>query len=567
MPNLISMEIAADARPPALRRARPLLVATLVLGLAVAVAGPAVQFGWQLHQSDPRRFVFDEDAYYSFQVARNMVNGHGVTADRSGATDGFQPLWTFALTLPFLFGNTRAALGLVGAISLVLWLLGAWAFARILLALLPRGSPYPVEASLFFAVVFTSDSLVRSYYWNGLETGVYLTLLLVALDRFVVDERGADRSDLLFGVVLGLLALARTDGVVWCVALIAARWLRGSPTTRSWRRVAVPLVVTVAMLLPWVAFGLVLTGSALPQSGVATGAHGIYAFGRHLVRTFALATARDFVPWPKPFAPAALRSGIAAALVFGAELAVLYRSGIATGPVRRGLVVVMGAVAVVTAAYLRVSSAVWFLYRYLSSLRLLMLAVTALAAWRVLAAVHRLVIRHPAGGSLRWAPWLAGAGLVTVALVGVARAARPVIYREPGYMTSGVDAIAARADQLRGCGRIGMFESGRTGFVYGARIVNLDGKVDLPALHAILRHRLPDYIDSSRLDVILARNSIFATLTQESPSWTQEFQFAADSYSPITSWALRRGTPCAAAFAQLPVAATPSNATAIQPGT
>ena len=44
-----------------------------------------------------------DDAFYYFTIARNFVNGNGISFDSFSPTNGFHPLWLFLITPLFSF--------------------------------------------------------------------------------------------------------------------------------------------------------------------------------------------------------------------------------------------------------------------------------------------------------------------------------------------------------------------------------------------------------------------------------------------------------------------------------
>jgi len=94
-----------------------------------------------------------------------------------------------------------------------------------------------------------------------------------------------------------------------------------------------------------------------------------------------------------------------------------------------------------------------------------------------------------------------------------------------GYF--GQEALAiVRSPYASGGSRLGMMESGRLGFLYPTHVVNLDGKMNVEALHALQSNTLNRYLQRADLDFILLHDFDVAFFDEKLPSWRE-------SYSPV----------------------------------
>jgi hypothetical protein len=71
--------------------------------------------------------------------------------------------------------------------------------------------------------------------------------------------------------------------------------------------------------------------------------------------------------------------------------------------------------------------------------------------------------------------------------------------------------------------KIGMFESGRAGYLFPERIENLDGKTNLAALQAIQHGEFLHYLERSDLDVLVFRTYYEPWLDAAYPTWRTVF--------------------------------------------
>jgi hypothetical protein len=502
------------------------------------VAVPVVHLAWALHTGHPSRYLFDEDASYVFQVARNVAHGHGISADALHATSGFQPLWVALLVPVFAVGSAQVSLALVGLLCLAVWLVGADAFSRLLTAILPEaGLSRPVRR-LLFAVLFLADVQTRTLYWGGLETGIYITLLIAVTYWFVVDQRAADRSDVTFGILLGALALARLEAVIFVVVLGVARaFVVRSPAERV-RAVVVPLAIAGALLVPWLAYCQAVIGLPIPQSGVATGGHGIYP---SVVTQFRLtwverALGMD-LSWPA--APNSLDSHPGLVAIIAAGLVLRFVVAWATGiRVRAGIGWVLWALAAAAGAvgvlYSATTAAVWFLARYLAVIIPFQLGLTAAAVLGLVVLLARF-----------WRPAVAvlASAVAAVAVIALVHSG-PLLDRRDQYMVAPLDELTA-SQAITQCSPIGMFESGRSGFAYGSRIVNLDGKTNASALRATTDHRLVRWLEDHHVDVIFTNRVYLQRMDRRQDPWRERYRVVDDPRLTDYVWLVAKTSSCA----------------------
>ena len=91
-----------------------------------------------------------------------------------------------------------------------------------------------------------------------------------------------------------------------------------------------------------------------------------------------------------------------------------------------------------------------------------------------------------------------------------------------GYFGSSAYALA-RSPFMSDGSRIGMMESGRFGFMLPDRVVNLDGKMRVPALRALQQGRLDEEIQRGNFDYILLNIFDEAFFDERAPAWRQRY--------------------------------------------
>jgi hypothetical protein len=159
------------------------------------------------------------------------------------------------------------------------------------------------------------------------------------------------------------------------------------------------------------------------------------------------------------------------------------------------------------------SSAVQFFERYFSPINLLVLIVLSLA-------IARLLARFP--------PGLAGAtAACTLAAIVVGSQVywtwRDFNLPFRSYMGDIAYAIV-RSPLATGTSRLGLAESGRVGFLYPDRVVNLDGKMRVDVLDALRRGRFAPFVQSAGLDFILLHGFDIEFFDKIAPGWRDGYE-------------------------------------------
>jgi len=242
-----------------------LLATTLAVRLAVALADYRSLIGLDIYQ---------DDAFYYFKIAQNIVRGRGLTFDGVTATNGFQPLYLILL-LPIM---SAAGTDLIAPIHASAILLAAVAvLTGLLIFRLTQRLAGPIPALVALAV-WAASPYFTALGINGLETGLAMLFAVAALGAYVAWVRLASavpsaRRAAALGVVFGLAALARID-LLLLLAATLLDWLavaaRLQNNRRALSRIAITAAVAVAVWLPWGVFSRAETGAWLPASGPAT---------------------------------------------------------------------------------------------------------------------------------------------------------------------------------------------------------------------------------------------------------------------------------------------------------
>jgi hypothetical protein len=310
--------------------------------------------------------------------------------------------------------------------------------------------------------------------------------------------------------------LARNDGIFLCAAVIGAM-LASRTRLRPVREALIIGTVASLCVLPWLLYCQWASGYLMPESGLATSAslrgHADWAtaFSKLLLSIVPLVglKIRSIVDEHAATAAVLMLAGMAA-------LAVVWRRDREAWLDRasRWMLISLAATGVMLFLYyLLFSAAIQFFERYFSPINLLVLIVLSLLISRLLA---------PAP------PRLAGA----VAAVGFAAIVMGshvywtwrdfnLLFR--GYVGDIAYAIV-RSPLATGSSRLGFAESGRIGFLYPDRVVNLDGKMRVDALDALRHDRFARFVQSAGLDFIVLHGFDIEFFDKVAPGWRDGYE-------------------------------------------
>jgi len=202
---------------------------SLVLFLGIGAVLAAVVLALPV---DTAAWFFSDDAYYYFQVARNLSLGLGSTFDGLNSTNGYHPLWMLAVRPIFAMGLDKpmACLKVVLSLQVILAGITCW------LCWLYTSKRYG-RAAAAAAVIFLCNALYTALLFNGLESGLLVCLLfgLLVMDVQwgVTGPEASLGKRLLAGVLWGAVFLTRLDSAFVLVAFAGVR-LAARPRGATW---------------------------------------------------------------------------------------------------------------------------------------------------------------------------------------------------------------------------------------------------------------------------------------------------------------------------------------------
>jgi len=236
-----------------------------------------------------------DDTYLYLQVAWNTGQGLGFTFDGLHHTNGFQPLWLFAMIpLAAISGEPvaflRAALALCALCNLgttvLLYRIGSRLGGR------------PMALALLTGWLWMLSTWKP--FLSAMETSLYLLVFTIFLNQLLRERIAPFRLSLLGG----LLLLCRLDAAVFAAAGLAVAWLAIDRTRRLRVLVplALPLLVILALYLGW---NQVSFQHPLPVSGQVKTIYHQQELGEHYLGPIHLE--KTFTTWFRKAANSASR--------------------------------------------------------------------------------------------------------------------------------------------------------------------------------------------------------------------------------------------------------------------
>lgn len=464
-----------------------------------------------------------EDGYLMLTVARNMAMGLGMTvSDGTIPTNGVQPLATFLFALPYVLTDGDKVTSLVGIHLLATAFAVGGAFAiRAFAARVLRSQTEDPFWPWMVALLWFLGPLLLRHTMNGLETGLYSFVLILALLQFfrVLDRaEAASPSDrLLLGAMGGLVFLSRNDGAFLVIAIFVI-WAgfelfrNRTSFVAMLRRLIPPGLLCLAIAAPWLINNQLRFGSIVPISGTAQ------SMQAELGQNAALLPVRLFeYLFPMLPVPGAVEQIALAMWIFLAVALVILCTFLVTLARRGGVVVnavvwayVLHGVALVT-YYGLFFGAQHFLSRYLSPLAPLLI----IASVSVALDLGRLVLPRSSELIAR----LYGIGGIAVSAVLLIRLLLPGV-QEQGHM----QVVRWVQQNVPDEAWIAAVQTGTLGYWHD-RTINLDGKVNPEALEArrteghVLR-----YVAESDIDYIADWEGIGGWIERPEGGFAEAFE-------------------------------------------
>jgi hypothetical protein len=160
--------------------------------------------------------AYEDDAFYYFQIARNIATGHGSSFDGTHLTNGYHPLWMLVCVIAAWLGKGRTFFVLLQCVAFLSMATSYFA-ARSLFRLVCRQSEVVEIASA--AVALQCLLLIH----GGMEITLTLPLALsLCVFRLRPTFRWTPGNAAAYGALAALVVLSRLDSLLWIGMLLCA---------------------------------------------------------------------------------------------------------------------------------------------------------------------------------------------------------------------------------------------------------------------------------------------------------------------------------------------------------
>lgn len=516
----LRLEVRANRAPSRVTEGSPLVtsrqaVFTFLAAFLLLAYAPTVT---ALTEGLPGVFKYlADDAFYYLAIADHSRDSGLYTFDGTHPTNGFHPLWQYALTGAFrLFTpDSQGQIVLAFATSILFTAVGTGLFALAVLH---------ASHSVALAIVAAVPGL---YWWlapstqpefgaqwsfvNGMETPLSI-LLFGALAWLLIARRSFQgeltaRRIAVVSVLLTALALARLDDVFLFAPFFALLALRAESRAAALRRMAVLAAVPLLGLGAYLLFNVAYAGTALPTSGAAKAGGLIEGLGRNLYGVVTtLLPAADLRALPaavwgdeawrvtQMVVPALIALGWLVA--FGPRLR---RPFVDESAYHHAILTVFAGYVVLKAAYNFAFVGIWHQghwYYPLSIMTTNALVAVVLAGFLHVVGVHRFVPTVGLGGRSFSLRPLGVAAMILLILLAAnvfdsVKARRGEVPNH-AFWANRAKIGAALAESCAGCGALS-FDDGIVAYSLASPTMNGIGlTLDLPALQAKREGRLLD---------------------------------------------------------------------------
>ena len=410
--------------------------------------------------------IFD-DALISMRYAWNLAHGQGLVWNPGERVEGYSnPLTTLLMAAACAAFDRRVAALAVALVGVATVLALAFVTVRLATRLTPRRereSGAPVSTPSTSLVLVSALAFYPLSYWSlsGMETGL---VALLFVSSILLSEKwretGRRRDQVACGTLLGLLCVARPDGILLaCLGGLAfVQAARERDRLVAFRRVL--LVVAIASLLPilQLVFRLAYYGTALPNT------YYLKLGGFPLMERL-----RGGAAFVAPFLPAALALWIPVAVSWVRAPTPLKGVAVASLPV-------------LVAYQISVGGDPWSYWRIMTP------AIPLTAAAAACAIPSLLPERVQSHGR---------SGIITALIMGVLLAAlnapflREALFQKRPYQwesnVANVNTALALTEIARPNASVGVFWAGSIPYYTGLRAVDFLGKSDV-----VIAHLAPD---------------------------------------------------------------------------
>ena len=214
-------------------------------------------------------YFLPDDAFYYFEIARNIAAGKGSTFDGINPTNGYHPLWCGVLTLLGMLRLSRDAF-VAAVLALQVLMLAGAVVGLYRCCVRERGGASLLAITL--SVLWLGNFYVSKALINGLESALFVLLSVAFVartsKRLSSEAHFSACEGLVCGALGGLVVLSRLDSYL-LVAALCLMWLltRRRELRREWPALATFLAVPVLVLGVYMSANQLAFGLPMPISG------------------------------------------------------------------------------------------------------------------------------------------------------------------------------------------------------------------------------------------------------------------------------------------------------------
>ncbi|MES2392283.1 MAG: hypothetical protein V4555_11625 [Acidobacteriota bacterium] len=183
--------------------------------------------------------AYDDDAFYYFQIARNIVTLHRSTFDTLHLTNGYHPLWMLVIVALTFLASGKLFFVLLQLVAFASFATTYYAARRVFLYVSTNAALPEIAAAI---VALQTLFLIH----GGMEITLTLPLsLLLAAFRLRPAFHWTPRTALTYGLLASLVVLSRLDAILFIGPILALDAL----FTRSTARLLAPITAAVPVIL------------------------------------------------------------------------------------------------------------------------------------------------------------------------------------------------------------------------------------------------------------------------------------------------------------------------------
>ncbi|MBI5376456.1 MAG: hypothetical protein HZA77_13565 [Candidatus Schekmanbacteria bacterium] len=211
-------------------------------------------------------WIMIDDSFYTLKIANNVADGIGLSVDGIHPTNGVQPLYLMILTPIFYFFGNNPFTPITIAISItsIFNLFAGYFIYRIVNCVVG------FRPAIFSLFLWCFSMTVINMGMNGLETSISCFFFVLCAFYYLQNIRDNPQTSskklLVLGILLGILGLARVDGMFLAIAIFLDFIF-----LKKRKRIIdlLPYFIAGLMITPWLLFNFIRMGDIVPISSQA----------------------------------------------------------------------------------------------------------------------------------------------------------------------------------------------------------------------------------------------------------------------------------------------------------